>query len=200
MDKVTITGVYKILNNITGDFYIGSSCSIMGRWYNHKRVLKKGQSHNQHLQRAWNKYGADAFEFIVLEECTREIMIDREQFYLDSLKPVYNIRKQCGDTSKSSVQLSDEAKRRRQVNSTLGKKVNQFNLNGVFIREFPSVSEAARTIKCRPSQIFEVLKGDRKSCKGYQWSYSNTMGKYFVDITARSNIIRHVNEKRWGKP
>lgn len=36
ISKDKISGVYKITNKITGDFYIGSSKNIKRRWYSHK--------------------------------------------------------------------------------------------------------------------------------------------------------------------
>ncbi len=40
-----------------------------------------------------NKYGIDNFEFIVIETCTKSKLIEREQFYIDTLNPSYNLRK-----------------------------------------------------------------------------------------------------------
>jgi hypothetical protein len=40
---------------------------------------------------AWTKYGEGAFEFEILEECGRDLIEEREQFYLDTLKPALNI-------------------------------------------------------------------------------------------------------------
>lgn len=86
-------GIYKIRNNITSDFYIGSAANLRYRWYNHRNSLGANRHSNQHLQSAWNKYGADAFEFIVIELCEKDKLLEREQFYIDSESPAYNINK-----------------------------------------------------------------------------------------------------------
>jgi hypothetical protein len=39
------------------------------------------------MQHAWTKYGADAFVFTVIETCAPAQLIEREQFYLDTLRP-----------------------------------------------------------------------------------------------------------------
>lgn len=49
-----------------------------------------GNHHTPYLQHAWNKYGAEAFEFSVLEQCLCENLETREQFYIDTLKPAFN--------------------------------------------------------------------------------------------------------------
>ncbi|MFA5436296.1 MAG: GIY-YIG nuclease family protein [Candidatus Neomarinimicrobiota bacterium] len=95
MTKLLIkeAGIYKIRNNITNDFYIGSAANLRYRWYNHRNALGANRHSNQHLQSAWNKYGADAFEFIVIELCEKGKLLEREQYYIDSESPAYNINK-----------------------------------------------------------------------------------------------------------
>lgn len=91
-------GVYKITNIQTGKFYIGSSINIEKRWREHKLALKKNKHHNPYLQRVWNKYGEHGFEFSVLEICSIEEILNREQYYLDLLLPNYNLCKSAGNT------------------------------------------------------------------------------------------------------
>lgn len=87
------SGVYKILNLITNKFYIGSSSDVKHRWSIHKSGLKKNTHHSKILQNAWNKYGEQNFIFEVVELCEVNRIQEREQFYIDSLKPTYNVRK-----------------------------------------------------------------------------------------------------------
>jgi group I intron endonuclease len=89
------TGIYQILNLITNKFYIGSTSKkgFKSRWWQHKSSLKNNINHSIKLQRSWNKYGESNFVFKILEECLPEKCIEREQYYLDTLKPEYNIRK-----------------------------------------------------------------------------------------------------------
>lgn len=80
------SGIYKITCTTTGKFYIGSSCSIRKRWQVHYRKLQNGSHDNPHLQSAWIKYGADAFDFEIIELVLSSFLIEREQYYLDKLK------------------------------------------------------------------------------------------------------------------
>jgi group I intron endonuclease len=43
------------------------------------------------MQRAWNKYGENAFEFVLLIGCSLDSLYEQEQKYIDQLKPVYNV-------------------------------------------------------------------------------------------------------------
>lgn len=85
MRKVTAApGVYGIRNKVNGKMYVGSAArSIKTRVGLHRAALVRGDHDNSHLQRAWNKYGPDAFEFGTLELCTAEVCISREQYWID---------------------------------------------------------------------------------------------------------------------
>ncbi len=80
-------GIYKITNKKNGKFYIGSSKHIDRRWWEHKNDLNKNQHTNLKLQHAWNYYGEDSFEFVILENIDESKLLEREQFYLDTFVP-----------------------------------------------------------------------------------------------------------------
>ena len=61
------SGIYKITNVKNGKFYIGSAKDIDRRWWEHKNDLKKNKHKNPKLQHAWDFYGENSFEFIILE-------------------------------------------------------------------------------------------------------------------------------------
>jgi group I intron endonuclease len=96
--KNSISGIYQIRNIINNHKYIGSAVNIGSRWSLHKHHLKNNKHHNRYLQRAWNKYGADCFEFTIIETCFSFALLIREQHYLDKLKPEYNIEKKAGSS------------------------------------------------------------------------------------------------------
>jgi len=89
------SGIYKIVNKVNGKYYVGSSLDIYGepnpwngRIYKHKSHLRSKRHYNKHLQSAWDKYGQDAFDFIVVETTkpSRDIVLQVEQKYLDIAK------------------------------------------------------------------------------------------------------------------
>jgi group I intron endonuclease len=51
------------------------------------------------------------------------------------------------------------------------KVVQQFSLEGEFINEFKSVSEASELTGCNKTGIGKVSRGERKSCGGFYWVY-----------------------------
>lgn len=92
------SGIYEIVNTIDGKRYLGSAACLRIRWRVHKGLLNKGGHHAPHLQHAWTKYGSEAFEFRVVQFCERLSLIEREQAFIDSMQPEYNVCRKAGST------------------------------------------------------------------------------------------------------
>lgn len=79
-------GIYTIKNKINNKYYIGLSINIEQRFLFHQRRLRDNTHKNKHLQKSYNKYGIEGFEFIVIEECTEEQLCDKEKYYIKHYK------------------------------------------------------------------------------------------------------------------
>lgn len=106
-------GIYQIVNKVNQKKYIGSSIRLQGRKKRHFSELNCNIHHSQALQRAYNKYGKDNFDFFILEYCEADKILEREQYYLDNLKPEYNICKIAGNCL--GVKQSEETINKRVV-------------------------------------------------------------------------------------
>lgn len=60
-------GIYLIRNLLNGKVYVGSAAEVNRRRQWHLRHLRRNTHHNRHLQRAFNRYGVDAFAFEIVE-------------------------------------------------------------------------------------------------------------------------------------
>lgn len=122
-----IIGIYKILNKINNKFYIGSSINIRKRIKEHERCLKLGIHDNKHLQSAWDKYGSNNFEFIIIERyknITNRELRNRETEIIQQTKCFcgeigYNFI--AGGIGTSNTPCSQE-KREKISKSNMGKK------------------------------------------------------------------------------
>ena len=88
MEKTS--GVYKITNTITGDFYIGSSKDVKLRWAAHKRKSVWKNYPNNPMYLDMRKYGLDKFVFEILAEIEEGKLKVTEQQFIEKLKPTYN--------------------------------------------------------------------------------------------------------------
>ena len=78
-----ICGIYCIENTVNHKKYIGQSTNVYYRWSKHKTELRYNRHDNDYLQKSWNKYGEDKFEFKLLEECSIEKLDEREIHYIE---------------------------------------------------------------------------------------------------------------------
>ena len=108
--KNIISGVYVITNVVNGKQYIGSSSNINERRRCHFLSLSNGNHHNSHLQNSYRKYGKENFSFQIIEQCDNFALIEREQFYIDTLHPEYNARLTAD--SNLGLKRSDEARQK----------------------------------------------------------------------------------------
>ena len=91
-----IIGIYKITNTITGDFYIGSSKNVKQRWAVHKIPSTWKKHPNNPMYIDMQKYGVDKFEFEVLAEVEEDKLKEKEQWFIELLKPTYNSNRANG--------------------------------------------------------------------------------------------------------
>jgi hypothetical protein len=56
--------------------------------------------------------------------------------------------------------------------STFKRPINQFSLEGKYIKTFPSLTAAAVDCKSTIANVSRCCKGKQKQCKGYQWRYA----------------------------
>ena len=97
------------------------------RWSAHRRLACRNLHGNPHFQAAWNKYGESSFEFRLLEECSEDILIEREDEWMKNLRSCesgfgYNM----ANASRSFV--SEEARanmRRAQLGKHLSKETRE---------------------------------------------------------------------------
>ena len=88
--KEIISAVYKIVNTVTGDFYIGSSRNVKRRWAQHKYPSVWKKHPNSLMYQDMQKYGVDKFVFEVIEEAEESFLKEKEQYFIETLNPTYN--------------------------------------------------------------------------------------------------------------
>ena len=87
--------IYQILNKQNNKCYIGQTNNFQRRQEQHKSDLKRGTHDNPYLQKIYNKYGLDIFEFKILyqEDCDQDRLNQLEEEYIikyDSYENGYN--------------------------------------------------------------------------------------------------------------
>jgi group I intron endonuclease len=92
-------GVYRWVHISSGKSYIGSSINLyirFSQYYNYNHI--SNNKANMSIYKALLKYGYAEFRLEILEICSTDILIEREQFYMDEFKPEYNVLKIAGSS------------------------------------------------------------------------------------------------------
>ena len=87
------SGIYCITFLPTQQKYIGSTKNFSVRFAGHRHDLHNNDHHSWKLQQLWNKSQNESdLAFIVLEIVKDlDYLLEREQFWLDALKPELNV-------------------------------------------------------------------------------------------------------------
>lgn len=100
-DNKDKSGVYRWINKETGESYVGLASKLTKRfrvYYSESGIEKILKISTSRILRALLKYGYSKFRLEILEYCDSDKCLEREQYYLDSLNPEYNILKKAGSS------------------------------------------------------------------------------------------------------
>uniref|UniRef100_UPI0030E0E404 hypothetical protein n=1 Tax=Dematophora necatrix TaxID=2751867 RepID=UPI0030E0E404 len=92
------SGVYRWTSLSTKYAYIGSSVNLGRRFKDYYSYSFLTRNKNMIISKAILKYGYSNFSLEILEYCTPEECIKREQYFIDNFNPEYNILKIAGST------------------------------------------------------------------------------------------------------
>jgi len=203
----TLTGIYKI--EINEHIYIGSaSKGFEKRWKLHlKDLLGPNSHHSYKMQKYFDE--CQNINFSIIELCEPEKCIEREQYYIDTLKPDMNISPTAGSSlgikrtdetkekcrqAKLGTKLSKESIEKRTAKLT--KKVYQYDLNGVFIKEWNSIKEAGETLNISRGNISKCSNGKMQYAGNFIWTKelievrSVKIGKSILQYTLENEFIK----------
>lgn len=177
IQEMKISAIYKIENTFSGRVYVGSAVNFANRKRQHLKRLNAGNHHSKKLQNAWNKYGEAAFVFAVVEAVERkEELLQREQYWIDSLESYYNIARVAG--SPLGLKHSEATKAAMSLSRTGRKMSEETRLKMKEIAKgrvppcSPEIIEArAQKLRGRKMPIEAVLLAAAKR-KGYKHTES----------------------------
>lgn len=176
------SGIYEIKNKVNNNIYIGSAISLSDRKNLHFSQLKRGIHHSIILQKAYNKYGKNSLIFKILEYCNIENLIEKEQYYIDTLRPIYNICKIAGSTiGRTSVRR---------------KPIIQYDLEGNQLEIYSCLQDIMKKFNLsNSSRIIKVCKGIRNKAYGFVWRYfGEDHIPFSYNVQRKGKPIAEINE------
>lgn len=157
-----ISAVYQIINEVTGDRYVGSSKNVFHRWSEHKCPSTWKNHPNNLMYQDFQKCGLENFRFQILAPVMPEYLKQVEQEFIEMLKPTYNDRRSEGwdverykehqrkwrqsDKGKEADRKYRQSEKGKEVNIKATMKYNQ-SLKGKEYRRKYNQSERYKDIK-----------------------------------------------------
>ncbi len=189
MEDFKNEGIYAIVNIITNDKYIGSSMNLGSRRDKHFSLLRHNKHSNHRLQRDVNKYGIDTFKFSVLEFRTENLK-EKEQCYMDTLLPTYNItteviRNTPSESSREKMSITRLQMYKDGFRPNCAKDVVSVNIATGEITEYKSIMKASVATGTHRTSIQRVLYGKYAQMKGFKWYYKDK----FQDLIKSDKLL-----------
>ncbi len=174
------TGIYQITHEKKpGFYYIGSAAKsnkvmyrdigFLQRWRHHICDFRKGNHHNRFLRAVVNKYGLGGLKFKIIEHCEPTKCYERETYYIQKFKKEFNVYNHSEFAHGTlGVKHSPESVEKRVAKKR--KKVYQYDMNGIFLKEWPSLTSVKES-SLGSANVSRCLSDGYGSSGGFQWSY-----------------------------
>ena len=111
-----VSGIYKLI--LDNKVYIGSAVNLYNRINFHKFQLLNKKHHNILVQRKFDKIRILSYE--IVELCDKEVLIEREQYWIDTLKPELNLDRKAGSRFGSKLSKKSIEKRNNTIKNKGG--------------------------------------------------------------------------------
>jgi hypothetical protein len=186
-DNKNKSGIYLIRNMINGKKYVGSSENLSHRLSFYitpskmNYVLKRGKSA---IYSAIIKYGQDNFSIEIIEYCEPGKCLEREKYYIDLLRPEYNIINDPTIPPMSGRKHSNESK---QKMSDIAKEINH---SGRFMTCHKKIEGSGKL-----SQKIEVFDNENKETTSYDSIHEAARALNLPRHNTISNYIQRNQQK-----
>lgn len=167
--KPAASGVYAIEDYSSGDVYVGSTRNLRIRWNTINNGKKLKVSHHM------RNNPSHVIGMRILEEIfDAQLLKDREQFYIDLLKPTLNVSR------RSTCDYPKHGKGVRGTENWHSTPVTEIRISSGEQVNYLSVLEAARARNVARQHVSRILRGRAKSSNGFTWKYTNKPNKAYA--------------------
>uniref|UniRef100_UPI0023F19B81 homing endonuclease n=1 Tax=Leptographium procerum TaxID=100367 RepID=UPI0023F19B81 len=175
-------GVYRWINKISGNTYVGSSINISVRMYTYFSLGSLAKS-NRPIDRALLKHGFSNFILEILEYCDKDNVLKREQYFIDLLNPEYNIVQTAGSTlgykhtpealaKMRDFVLSDEVLKRKALSTKNAAEARRISVIVENIKtkekpEYASMTEVGKILGVHRNAVSQAVSNNSLIKKTY---------------------------------
>lgn len=198
--------IYKIVNTINDDIYIGSTCDKLCKRMVAHRAVAKSYEGNSNVHITMRELGVDNFKIILIEsypcESTEQLR-SREDYWIKEMKAKLNIRRAFLTEEETRQQHVQSAKQYYHTNKQKVKdyhnEYNQTNKNIIkykntlYREKNKSIIRIKKKIS-REKNIDRYKSNERQKKFCYNCQYGIRKG----DFLRHTRSIRHINNSKDG--
>jgi group I intron endonuclease len=193
------SGIYCIENLIDGKKYIGKAINLQKRIREHLNKLRINKDESSYLQNAWNKYGEKNFIAYTIEECKKDILKDREIFYIQTINTMrpfgYNLTK--GGEGNDGWQPSEETIKNMIDNhwDSSGQNNPMYGIH-LFANNHPRFGKKLKTAASRYFGLVPIINGKYKYWQAWVRVYGKRIyiGHFKSEIMAAKVYDKYIVE------
>lgn len=177
MRRINMTGIYKITNLIDGKTYIGQGLDIFHRWSKHSQTPSDSLLHQ-----AINQIGIENFSFQIIELCEKKQLDEREKYWIAYFNSYVK--------SENSNGYNMNEGGWENYTSSKAIPIEQYDLQGNFIAEYPSTGVASQQTGIALRSIQYCCGNDNRkalTAGGFQWKRKDD-NKKITAIQKRTNF------------
>ena len=187
------TGIYLLRNEIDGKIYIGQSTNLSKRKRQHKNLLNNNKHFNEHLQKAYNKYG-NVFKFEIIEYCSIDELDNREMYWINKFNTTnkkygYNILNGGTQFKKHSQESIDKIQKANQGQNNKLTINDVVNIKNELVEKYDIISLAKKYNVCKAT-ISKI-----GTCKNWSWVEPKLNNKLLNRKENEINLIK----TEWNK-
>lgn len=196
--------VYALLNSSTSECYIGSTGKLVPRIQKHLRDLTLQKHVSKKMQLAWDSHNADFLILVLKIVADKEVRLDTEQYYIDTLSPAFNTYKNSR-SGKGHV-VSEETRKRQsealkgRTHSEQARALLSEAHKGKVVSEETRKRQSEAAKRRQPASehtrklISEALTGRKRTDEMKARMSKAQKGKIISESTKR--LLREVNKGR----
>lgn len=183
------SGIYQIKSKINGKIYIGSTVNLKRRKNEHFCSFYSNTHYNSYLQNHYNKYGLSDLLFEIVEFCSRKDLILREQYWIDILKPEFNIAKDAkspmmGKHHTKESKLKTRKHHLEYYQTKKGKEsIQKFKISKAIFyqsKEGVLLKQKISRINSGKNSPMKVIKNRKINSEGHKQFYQTEQGKEVI--------------------
>nr|YP_009568462.1 GIY-YIG intron encoded protein [Drechslerella brochopaga]QBL02543.1 GIY-YIG intron encoded protein [Drechslerella brochopaga] len=166
-------GKHKISNKT----YVGSAIDLNKRFKDYlspSYLAKELLKHNNIIYKALLKYGYDKFDLEILEYCDKNSILKREQYYIDKIKPLYNICTVAGSSLGRITTLETREKLKaawviKKLNQVGVKQVEVTDINTGNVEVYQSIRQTAIALKTNHTTVRKYINNQQLYLNRYKF-------------------------------